>query len=154
MLTPLLGSLHWPPLTTRRGFRRLCVGGGLSQPSSCSPVPSLTPRARGAWALLPQQTSLPSPWLTPASLLLLMLRPHRESAGEFRSPWTWAEDGFILMHTSRYCLGWMEGRQQIIHGFQSIHLEVTRCTPARASLAGASHVALPDFKALKSCQVS
>lgn len=115
MLTPLLGSLHWLPLTTRRGFRCLCVGGGLSQPSSCSPAPSLTPRIRKAWALLPQQTTLPSQWLIPVSLFLLMPCPHCESAGGFHSPWAWAEEGFLLMHKSPYCLRWVEGRQQIIH---------------------------------------
>lgn len=148
MLTPLLGSLHWLPLTTRRGFRCLCVGGGLSQPSSCSPAPSLTPRIRKAWALLPQQTTVPSQWLIPVSLFLLMPCPHCESAGGF------IHHGLGLKKAFSWCIslltvsaGWRGGSRSFT-GSQSIHLEVTHCTPAHGSLARASHVALPDFKAL------
>lgn len=55
MLTPLLESLHWLPLTTRREFRYLCLGKG----AFYSPAPSLRPHLslpvsiRISWAMLP-----------------------------------------------------------------------------------------------------
>lgn len=55
MLTPLLGNLCWLPLTSKRGFRSLCVGEGAfhSLAPALHPPLSLLISVRKGWALLP-----------------------------------------------------------------------------------------------------
>lgn len=90
MLTPLLGSLHRLPLTTRREFRHLCLGEGAFH--------SLVPALRPHLSLCISQESLGyaalmnNPNISVAYprevYFSLMLCAHCGPAGEFCSLWS------------------------------------------------------------------
>ena len=86
---------------------------GLSQPSSCSPSSSLTPNISQERLGLAALTN--NPVISVAYPREVYFSFTVGLQGSSISPWTWVEEGFILMLASHYCLGWGKCRQQIIH---------------------------------------
>lgn len=155
MLTPLLGSLHWLLLKTRRKFRHLCLGKGAfhSLAPALRPHSSLTPsisRERLGYAAL---RILTSQWLTPQKVSFCQcyvptvgLQGSSVHCGHSRTP---VGKGFCLTHASYYYLiiTLAKGREggKSFTGSQSIHLEVTHCS---CIIGQTSHVPMPNFKSL------